>query len=232
MQRVSISVQATSNPEGTAKFTRHASRFTLFDLDQMNDVGEYWCQVRLENNGTVLQEKSNILILYGEARYQGLHRCNGSGFVEQIDCLHTLQIIHSFITDDKPTNYEPSFSFNLFPTPITDGAIEKPEKSNKDLFAAIAVIVFFSILIVLLMIAILALLQHKWKTRNIQEEGSNQHEQPEIAAESLVTKNTAFTYQSNVAYDEVSKIVLNENKAYTSTTPLRPPTPPEYEYIH
>ena len=143
LQRVSISVAVTSAAGGAALFTRRTSRFTLLDLDQMNDVGEYWCQVRLENNGTVLQEKSNILILYNEACYQGLRRCNGSGFVEQIDCLHTLQIIQSFITDDKPTNSEPTFSFNLFPTLITNGAIEKPEKSNKDLFVVIAIVVFF-----------------------------------------------------------------------------------------
>ena len=82
-QRVVITVGASSIAGGATQFTRRSSRFTLSELDEVNDVGEYWCQVRLANNGTVFQEKSNILNLGNEAHYQGLRLCMGSNVVDQ-----------------------------------------------------------------------------------------------------------------------------------------------------
>ena len=47
-QRVNIDVFTTLDQNITAQFTRSSSRLTLSELDEEDDVGQYWCQVRLE----------------------------------------------------------------------------------------------------------------------------------------------------------------------------------------
>ena len=164
-----INVEATSG--GAAQFTRRSSRFTLIGLDQMNDVGEYWCQVRLENNGTILQEISDISILYSEAHYQGLGRCNGPSSIEQRDCI---QITDPFVTDrNAQTESVQSAPFpEVSSTP--DGMAEELEDSGKNLaalYAVIAVIAVFCIVIVTLTIIIVVLYRKKCGPVRFKTEG-------------------------------------------------------------
>ena len=166
MQRVSINVGETSVAGGAAQFTRRSSRFALFDLDQMNDVGEYWCQVRLENNETLLQGKSNILVLYNETHYHA-GRCEGSSFVEQIHC------IDPFVTNNALTeSVQPAPFPEVSPTP--DSMAEELEDSGKNLaalYAVIAVIAVFCIVIVTLTIIIVVLYRKKCGPVRFKTEG-------------------------------------------------------------
>ena len=176
-QRVVIAVGASSIAGGATQFTRRSSRFTLSELEEVNDVGEYWCQLRLINNGTLFQERSNILNLGTEAQYQGLRLCMGSSVVDKIDCLNVLRIVNP--DDNAPTDsgsvVEPTSFSELSPTPITGGTIEESKNNSRNLaalYVAIAAVMFFSILILLLIITIV-LLRYKQKTNNIQDEGIN-----------------------------------------------------------
>ena len=130
---------------------RHSSRLTVNGLNEVDDVGDYWCQVRLEN-GTVLQKKSNILTLSSEAQYQGLGRCNGSQFVDKVDCIHPPQVT---VPNEKTPNNGPvvqttASSSNLSLTPqSTDGAMEASGSKNMaSLYTGVAFIVLFSLIIV------------------------------------------------------------------------------------
>ena len=174
-QRVVIAVGTSSVAGGAAQFTRRSSRFALTELEEVNDFGEYWCQVRPVNNGTVFEEKSNILNLGNEAQYQGLRRCMGSNVVDQIDCLHVLQI------DNAPTDsgavVQPTSSSDLSPTPsnvASAGVTEEPEDSRKNLaalYAVIAVIAVFCIVIVTLTIIIVVLYRKKCGPVRFKTEG-------------------------------------------------------------
>ena len=162
----------SSDIGGIAQFRRRASRFTLTELDQVNDIGEYWCQVKLENNGTVLKEKSNITVLYNEAHYldQDLSQCDGSSFVDQRDCLHPQQITVPFDTDDNAQTdvMQPTSS------PISDNIAEEPKESRKNLaalYAVIAVIAVFCIVIVTLTIIIVVLYRKKCGPVRFKTEG-------------------------------------------------------------
>ena len=161
-QRVKIDVQVTSDVDGTAQSTRRSSRLALRELNEMNDVGQYWCQVRLEN-GTLFQEKSNTLSLNDEEQYLGLRPCEEfDRHVDQVDCL---QIIGPSGNNGDTSTTTGSMilftsSFNLSLTPTTGSPIEEPENTNKNLaalYAVIAVVVMFAMLIILLSIALVIL---------------------------------------------------------------------------
>ena len=178
-QRVDIYVTVSPNQGGTAQFTRRGSRLSLSPLNEVNDVGQYWCQVRLEN-GTLFQEKSNILTLSAEEEYQYLSPCGSlDDEIEQMNCLQILQIMGpSGIDGDTSTTAGsvvlPMSSFSLPLTPTAGGPVEEPESGSKNLaalYAVIAVIVVFCIVIVTLTIIIVVLYRKKCGPIKLKTEG-------------------------------------------------------------
>ena len=167
-QRVDIDVVESPDQGGTAQFTRCGSRLSLSQLDEVNDVGQYWCQVRL-GNGTLFQEKSNILTLGSEEQYLGLSHCGFSGGqVDQLDCLQIQLILGPSGTNQDTSTAIVSviqsliLSADFSPTPTTGGPAFDQKNSSKNLSAIyilIAIIVVFSMVIILLLIA-LAILRH------------------------------------------------------------------------
>ena len=158
-------------------FQRRSSRLTVNGLSEVDDVGDYWCQVRLQN-GTVLQKKSNILTLSSEAQYQGLGRCIESQFVDKEDCIHPPQVTVPGVTDALTPNTGPvvqttASSSNLSLTPqSTDGAMEEPGSKNlAALYAVVAVIVVFCLVIVTLSIIIVVLYRKKCGPVRFKTEG-------------------------------------------------------------
>ena len=156
---------------------KRTSRLIIKRLNEVNDVGDYWCQVRLQN-GTVLPKKSNILTLSSEAQYQGLGRCGGSQFVVKEDCIHPSQVTVSEVTDALTPNTGPvvqttASSSNLSLTPqSTDGAMEEPGSKNlAALYAVVAVIVVFCLVIVTLSIIIVVLYRKKCGPLRFKTEG-------------------------------------------------------------
>ena len=148
---------------------RCTSRLTVNGLSEVDDVGDYWCQVRLQN-GTVLQKKSNILTLSSEAQYQGLGPCGGSQFVDKVDCIHPPQVTVPGETDTLTPNTGPvvqttASSGNLSLTPqSTDGATEEPGSKNPAAFYTIVAVIVVSYLVAaVLSITILVSIQYKKK---------------------------------------------------------------------
>ena len=146
---------------------KRTSRLIIKRLNEVNDVGDYWCQVRLQN-GTVLPKKSNILTLSSEAQYQGLGPCDGSQVVDKEDCILPSQVTVPGVTDTLTPNTGPvvqttASSSNLSLTPqSTDGAMEEPGSKNLvALYAVVAVIVVFCLVIVTLSIIIVVLYRKK-----------------------------------------------------------------------
>ena len=175
LSRVRIDTRVTTVAEGTTRFTRLSqSRLILNGLDENNDVGEYWCQVRLRNNETLLQEKSNMLILHDVAYYEIHHgsRCDGDNFVDQMDCLHVQQI--TLITDRNAlTDFMRPTPFSEV-SPTSDGMAKELEDSGKNLaalYAVIAVIAVFCIVIVTLTIIIVVLYRKKCGPVRFKTEG-------------------------------------------------------------
>ena len=156
---------------------RRSSRLTVDKLSEVDAVGDYWCQVELDN-GTVLQRKSNILTLSSEAQYQGLGRCNGSQVVDKVDCIHPPQVTVPGVSDALTPNTGPmvqttASSSNLSLTPqSTDGAMGEPGSMNlAALYAVVAVIVVFCLVIVTLSIIIVVLYRKKCGPVRFKTEG-------------------------------------------------------------
>ena len=144
-------------------FQRRTSRLTVNGLSEVDDVGDYWCQVRLQN-GTVLQRKSNILTLSSEAQYQGLGRCGGSQFVDKVDCIHPPQVTVPGVSDaDTTTPISVRNSSNHFPTPqSTGGAMEESDNKNLvSLYTGVAFTILLCLLIVTLSIILVVLCRKK-----------------------------------------------------------------------
>ena len=166
---------------GNAQFTRRSSQLSLTGLNQADDIGDYWCQVRL-NNESSFQERSNMLTLYAEAVYLsfGFSRCEGSQVIDQVNCL-TLQTMVPTMTDNgAPSNSGFVFQStippsDLSPTPqTTGGSIEETQKTGKNLvalYAVIAVIVVFCVVIVTLTIVIVVLYRKKCGPVRFKTEG-------------------------------------------------------------
>ena len=217
-QRVEIDVMVTPDVGGTAQFTRRSSRLALSPLDEVNDVGQYWCQVRLEN-GTLFHEKSNILTLSTEEQYLDLIHCGSTdGQVDQIDCLQMLQIIGPSDIDGITLTttgsvVPPTASFNLSLTPTTGSPIEEPKNTSKNLaalYAVIAVIVMFAMLIILLSTA-LDILRCSTSSRATHYEGMDgQPEKQQVTIEHQLHAPQTSPVNQNEAID------LNENVAYHS----------------
>lgn len=161
MEELAASLERASATNGTRRFQ---SRFTRTGLNPRNDAGEYWCQVRLTKDGTLLQNKSNVLVLYNETHYQ--HQSLGCDdvFVNQVDCLH----VANTLTD--PMQSTP-FS-EISPTP--DSIPEELEDGGKNLaalYAVVAVIAVFCIIIVTLTIIIVVLYRKKCGPVRFKTEG-------------------------------------------------------------
>ena len=158
---ITIDVDTTNSEQ--FNFQRRSSRLTVNGLSEVDDVGDYWCQVRLQN-GTVLPKKSNILTLSSEAQYQGLGPCGGSQFVDKEDCIHPPQVTVPGVTDaDTTTPISVRNSSNHFPTPqSTGGAMEESDNKNLvSLYTGVAFTVLFCLLIVTLSIILVALCRKK-----------------------------------------------------------------------
>ena len=163
--RVEVEVSAL-----VTRFTRRSSRLTVMELNESNDVGDYWCQVRLEN-GTIFQEKSNILSLGAEEKYNGIDSCMMSNFIVQNNCIVPLQVRETAVTADGiiPTNagsiVQTISSSDPSPTDkTTTGSIEKTERSSSNLaalYAVVGIIVVFCVVIVTLSIIIVVLYRKK-----------------------------------------------------------------------
>ena len=154
---------------------RSQSRITLTGLDEISDAGEYWCQVRLINNETLLQEKSSVLILYDEAHYESLGQCSGSSFVNERACLHVQQGTDGTLVTDRSAltdSMSPAPFSEGSPTP--DGMAEDLENSGKNLaalYAVVVVIAVFCVVIVALTIVIVVLYRKKCGPVRFKTEG-------------------------------------------------------------
>ena len=156
---------------------RSQSRITLTGLDEINDVGEYWCQVRFINNETLLQEKSSVLILYDEAHYEGLGQCSRSSFVDERACLHVQQGTDEPLVTDRSalTGSMPPAPFSEG-SPTPDGMAEDLENSGNGknlaaLYAVVVVIAVFCVVIVALTIVIVVLYRKKCGPVRFKTEG-------------------------------------------------------------
>ena len=160
--------ELTASSERLSGTGRLQSRFTRTGLNSRNDAGEYWCQVRLKNAGTLLQDKSNILILYNETHYQHQSQCiRGDMFVHQQDCLD-IAIDPSTLTD--PMQSAP-FS-EVSPTPDEmDEELKDSGKNLVPLYAFVAVIGMFCIVIVILTITTVVLYRKKCGPVRFKTEG-------------------------------------------------------------
>ena len=123
---VAFHTSINSLANGAVQFRRVSSQITLTGLNMVNDVGDYWCQVRLEN-GSLFQERSNVLTLGTENQYLGLSRCGSVVLVEEMRCLQTLQDLATGVTDSsipttntgsvvQPTAPSPELSQTTVPT--------------------------------------------------------------------------------------------------------------------
>ena len=75
----------SSDIVGQVEFVRVASRLSISPVSE-EDVGQYWCQVLLEN-GTTIAEKSNVFKLSTEEDYAQFLACKGTNSVAQRDCV-------------------------------------------------------------------------------------------------------------------------------------------------
>ena len=241
-RRVDVQVSYTV-PGGN---TRHSSRLAIMQLDEMIDVGDYWCQVRLEN-GTLFQAKSNILTLSDAWEYEAMFsQCSGSQYVEKEDC-----IVYGNITTTAGSNMQTN--------QITGGHIEEPESSSTNLsaaYAGIACIVAFFIIIITLSVVLVILVRRRIKAGNLQEynncnlpqqyDDTQLHEARSLPVNqkeaidskntdsctcmaslsptppSLVNQNAALESSDVVAYHQTNQIILNENTSYVAATSHQP----------
>ena len=246
---VNIDVRETSVAGGNTQFTRRSSQLLLTGLNQVDDIGDYWCQVRL-NNGSSFQERSNTLTLNVEAVYLefGFSRCEGSQVIDKVDCL-TLQTMAPTVTDNGASSNSGSTPrttvisfFDYTSTSQTTGSfIEKSENRLTTLYAIIVVIVVFAVMILVFGVAI-CLIRCKQKHIARYNEDEGHHKQQEtrsttehqpLEAETTTASEHArevFDFKENVAYDTVAKVTLTENVSYETTMPPRAASPLEAEY--
>ena len=244
---VNIVEEASSLAGGNEQFIRRSSLMLLTGLNQADDIGDYWCQVRL-NNGSIFQERSNMLTLNTEAVYLAFNfsRCTGSQVIGKVNCL-TLQTMAPTVTDNgapsnsgsTPQTTVISSFFDYTSTYQTTGSfIEKYENRLTTLYAIIIVIVVFAVMILVFGVAICLI---RWKQKHIARynEDEGHHEQQEtrfpiehqpLEAETTATSEHArevFDFKENVAYDTVAKVTLTENVSYETTMPPRAASPLE-----
>ena len=233
------------------QFIRRSSQLSLTGLNQVDDIGDYWCQVRL-NNGSSFQERSNMLDLNTEAVYLsfGFSRCEGSQGIIKRNCL-TLQTMVPTMTDSvapsnsgsTPQTTVISFFDYTSTSQTTSGFIEESGNRLTALYAIIVVIVVFAVMILVFGVAICLI---RWKQKHIARYNENEgrHEQQETRSttehQPLEAETTAasehtreiFDFKENVAYNisPVDNIISTENVSYETTMPHRAASPLEAEY--
>lgn len=231
-----------------AQFTRHSSRLTLSELDEIGDVGQYWCQVRLEN-GTVFQKRSSNLTLRLADSYRLLSRCTGSSVTDNRSCLGVSMqpnvpdvsdvitaATNSSSSSVKWTTFS-SDSDNISPiAQTTSSLIEEREDNTVNpvyvLYAIIAIIVASALLVFILLIAIISLRCKQYSTKLQLDkyviEGDGRYKQEQTDQEtSPADQDENFDLKENSAYNKVGKLMLNANVSYVLSIPPRPQAPQE-----
>lgn len=219
-----------------------SSRLALTSLDEVNDVGDYWCQVKLDN-GTVFQEKSNKLTLRTADAYRSLSRCTGSSVVNEISCLRMFQINGLDVTNGGISVWTTTSSSDISPTgpQTTRSPIDETEGNGKNLpllYAIIAAIVTASILVLLLLVVIASLKYNQQTAKAFLKKYESDYSPTELgeivtdhqSETSSVNEDKEFDFKDNMAYNKVGRITLNVNVSYVATNPLpRPGQPQDYE---
>ena len=209
---------------------------TRTDINQVDNVnvGDFWCQVRLTNNGSLFQEKSNVLTLPTHNPVpSNLGVCRGSQSVDQVDCLTLPTMVPTTTDSGTPTSQ------------TTGGSTEKSENHRTTLYIIIAVAVVFAVMILVFSIAISLIIWCR-KQKHIarycekngqlakQETRSTTEHQPLEAETMAAIEHTreGFDFKENVAYNSspVDKITVTENVAYGTAMPPRAASPLEAEY--
>ena len=236
--RVLIDVKKTL----PAQFTRVSSRLTLTGLNDVTDVGVYWCQAKLEN-GTIFPERSTTLTLSNEDRYRFLSRCSGSSVLDAISCISVQQTIGPIVTDGgistDPGAVEWTFSSSDISTSqvqTTGNPIDETEDNGRNLivlYAIAAATVIASVTVLLLLIIMASIKYNQQATKAVlnhyEESQSDLGEMPRPDT-SPVNDHEDFDLKDNSAYNKVGKIILNVNVSYVTTTvPSRSNIPQEYE---
>lgn len=238
--RVDIDMEQTV----PSQFIRRSSRLTLSRLDEIEDVGQYWCQVRLEN-GTVFQEKSSNLTLRPADSYHLLSRCTGSSVTDKRSCLGlSLQRIFpdatNGITATNPSSssvewtISSSDSDNISPTAQTTRRLTEEKEDNAVnlfiLYAIIAIIVAASLLVFILLMVIIFLRYKQYSTKiQLNKCVTEENGQPELEVnhQTETDPDENFDLKDNSAYNKVGKIALNMNISYLDSIPPRPEVPQE-----
>ena len=256
-QGIDISVRVSVRSIGSSASVTYTSQLTLIGLDEVDGVGEYWCQIRFEN-GTPLNEKSNILTIGPAVEYQDLKHCMaGDGQAsEQVKCLkitavtgamdgiastnpeHEFQML--FNSESLPTFQTTLFNLDSLPTfqTTSDHTEEQSSGSDRNLYVMYATLAaaILSLVITLLIVVVIATLIYKRKSNRESEE----NKQPEFKAKqpshnhqsSPMTQHEKFDFMENVAYSEVGKYPVKDSSSSFVTSDLtRSASSPEYDDI-
>ena len=245
-QGIDIGVHVSVRNVGPSALATYTSRLTLIGLDEVDGVGDYWCQVRLEN-GTLVKEKSNILTIGSAIQYQDLKRCvAGIGqTTEQVKCLQITSAtatgaMDGAVSTNPGHEFQTPFNSVVPPTfqTTTDHTEERDSGSERNLitmYATIASVIFSLVITTLLIVIVIATLRCKWKSNR----GCEQSKQPEFKAakqlpynhgNSPVTQCENFDFMENVAYSEVGKNVIKDSSFVTRDL-SRSASSPEYDDI-
>lgn len=240
-QRVDIDITQTI----PAQFTRRSSRLTLNALDETIDVGQYWCQVRLDN-GTFFQEHSSNLTLRPADHYQLLSRCTGSSVINERSCLGVFQImpVGPSVTDgDKVTGPSVDLTFssssdqNYPPTTQTTTDLNEEEEDNRFALYAVITVTVVALLIVLFLLIVISTIKYKQHQTTkqilneyvIEDGGRPEQEVSHQSQTSPIATDGNFDFKENIAYNKVGMIVLSVNVSYVESIPKTPDIPQEYE---
>ena len=238
-QGIDISVHVSVRSIGSSVYATYTSQLTLIGLNEVNGVGEYWCQVRLEN-GALLKEKSNVLTIDPAVEYQDLKHCMaGIGQAsEQVKCLQITAAtdgINSITSTNPGHEFQTLFDSDSLPTFHTsDHTEEQNSGSDRNLnvmYATLAAAIL-SLVIILLIAVVIATLRYKQKSNRECEESK----QPEFKAKqpshdhqsSPMTQHDNFDFMENVAYSEVGKNLVKDSVTSDLT---RSASLPEYDNI-
>ena len=243
-QGIDIDVHVSQVSVGSSVVTRLTSRLTLIGLSEMNDVGDYWCQVMLEN-GATSQKKSTSVFIGTAMQYQEFEGCV-TGMAEAREQVSCLRITAPGVTEslDASTSLGQESQTQFDPEPSltsqnTGSDTEESDNSISDgnlviLYAIVSIIVFSLLLILLLTTVVTAIVRHKQKI--IKGRGDNSD--PELKAKHQsyqlenLPANRNFDITDNLAYREVNNTVGNKNStSFVTAVSPRSATSPVYEEI-
>ena len=99
-------------------FVRVASRLSISPVSE-EDIGQYWCQVLLEN-GTLFTGKSNVLTLDREEAYNTSAPCRGKSSINQRDCVtNDYSLVTPSILSTLPEVHEVPVTTTDLPVPAS-----------------------------------------------------------------------------------------------------------------